>query len=406
MKQFFKPEYIVYIFIFCIFWNYQWQTLPPWFLVSGPTVIASILLVGMPLVYISSNKFSLKQEHPITYYTFWAVFIYGLIAVPVSYTTFGFDHIWRKMLISFGVMSMVGCTFFMSRPDILQRITRFFFRYFWVQAIYNAIFCVISIAQGGFCVFYLMFYKLTPKNRRWILFIPLLLLLFAPAWQRIMMFRIVVSYLVVVCFLIYNKIPFLKFFSRLFIIAPFFFFTLAATGVFNVMDMESYMGEKTIGEENITIDTRTFIYEEALSSSIINNSILFGRSFARGYDSVWQAGRLEKGGYDAGEFEDRVSEAFIPNLYAWMGTFGVVLFFLVFAYASNLAISQSRNRYMPVVGLFVSIQWVVCWIENSNGWISIDVFFMFLQISMCMSSYWRNLTDEEFEYNMRNILAA
>ena len=89
-----------------------------------------------------------------------------------------------------------------------------------------------------------------------------------------------------------------------------------------------------------------------------------------------------------------------------MGTFGVVLFFLVFAYASNLAISQSRNRYMPVVGLFVSIQWVVCWIENSNGWISIDVFFMFLQISMCMSSYWRNLTDEEFEYNMRNILAA
>lgn len=406
MKLFFKPEYILYIFVYCIFWNYQWQTLPPWFLVSGPTAIASILLIGMSLSYISSNKNSIKQEHPIPYYTTLLVAIYGISSIIICIQTRGFDYIWRYMIIYFAVTMMVGCTFFMSRPDILKRITRFFFRYYWVQVIYNLIFCVISIAQGGYCIFYLMFYKLTPFTRRWILFVPLLLLLFAPSWQRIMMFRIVVSYLVLFSFLALNRIPLIKLWTRTFILAPVIFFILGVTGVFNVFNFESYMQKKSYGDEVLTTDTRTFIYEEALSSSVKNNSIFLGRSFSRGYDSAFQAGRNAKAGGKEEKFADRISEAFIPNLYTWMGALGVGAFFLLFAYSSNLAVTKSSNRYMPVVGLFVSIQWVVCWIENNNGWISVEIFFMFLQISMCMSSYWRDLSDEEFEDEMRNILAA
>ena len=117
-----------------------------------------------------------------------------------------------------------------------------------------------------------------------------------------------------------------------FIIAPLLFFTLAVTGFFNVFNMNEDLGErKVVGvdnegkrvEQDIAVDTRTFIYEEVLESAMRNDYWIFGRTPARGNDSaVFGAATFEL----TRRYERLANEVGVANVFTWMGVIGVLLY--------------------------------------------------------------------------------
>ena len=198
----------------------------------------------------------------------------------------------------------------------------------------------------------------------------------------------------------------LNFINAILLISPIVFFTLAATGIFNVFNSKSYMGEITYGNENLTEDTRTFLYQEAIESSIKNNHVIFGRTFGYGYDSFWQTSRAEALGKRIAihNLAQRNAEVFIINIYTWMGIIGICLFTVLFFKASLQAINYANNIYVRYIGVLVSLQWIFCWIENSMTIVNFNQIIMWMEIAICLSPYWRKMTNEEFKITMKNIL--
>ena len=157
------------------------------------------------------------------------------------------------------------------------------------------------------------------------------------------------------------------------------------------------------GNEALMEDTRTLLFQEALLSSIKDDYMWLGRSFSRGYDSEFQTGRAEKNETGATyDITERNSEVFIVNIYTWMGVTGVALFFILFIRAGYFAIYKSKNKYMKLIGLCVAVQWIFCWIENCNVTVTEEIFILWTMVAMCLSPYWRGLSDREFEKAIRS----
>lgn len=74
------------------------------------------------------------------------------------------------------------------------------------------------------------------------------------------------------------------------------FFILGVTKIFNIFEI----GEQNGNSNNeALVDTRTFIYVEAINSAINNNYLWQGCTPAHGYDSHFQVNLSEETGYIA-----------------------------------------------------------------------------------------------------------
>ena len=202
-------------------------------------------------------------------------------------------------------------------------------------------------------------------------------------------------------FVVSGKI--MAFAHKLLLIIPIVFFVLAITGTFEIFKINEYIegnyvetrknsaGE--VVEEDLTTDTRTFLYVEVLNSAIKNNYWLIGRSPARGNETVHFA---FMGRDTTGRPERLRNEVGILNTFTWTGIVGVILFFLVFAKASFLAVSKSNNIYIKMVGLFIAFRWAYSWVEDYQGF-DLNNFVIWLMVGMCFSSSFRKMTDLEFK---------
>ncbi|WNC71182.1 hypothetical protein RGQ13_13760 [Thalassotalea psychrophila] len=182
---------------------------------------------------------------------------------------------------------------------------------------------------------------------------------------------------------------------------PIILFSLASFGTFNVFKISTYIegnytqtrfdmkGDKT--EDNLTADTRTFLYLDVLSTASLNDSWYFGRSPARGnisehFGEQDMTGRNERLG----------NEVAILNVFTWTGLIGCVLLFLVYYKASFLAINNSDNVFSKILGLFLAFRWAYAWVEDVNNF-SLNHVFLWVLIGMCYSTSFRKMTDYEFK---------
>lgn len=188
------------------------------------------------------------------------------------------------------------------------------------------------------------------------------------------------------------------------LLAPFVFFGLAATGTFNVLKIDEelgYDGKYTLGKnergDDISAlqDTRTFLYLEEIQSAISQNYWLQGNSLARGYRSLYFGGGADKEmGLSRGERQS--CEVSILNVFNYFGLVGCVAYFFVFFAASYKAIYKSRNRYVPVIGLYVAFRWSFAWLEDFSKF-DLNSMFLWIMIGICFSPLYRNMTDENFK---------
>lgn len=193
---------------------------------------------------------------------------------------------------------------------------------------------------------------------------------------------------------------------------PFVFFVLGVLGVFNILNVDEELGlskkyeifrSENKANEATLKDTRTLVYAEVLKSAVENHYTIQGHSLARGYDSVIFGDDVDKvsGGLLKGERPS--SETCILNVFTHMGVIGVFLYMLIFFKSTFLAIFHSKNDYIKIVALYVLFRWVYSWIEEL-AFFNITYLMLWIMISMCFSSYFRSMTNQEFRYWFKSIL--
>ena len=192
------------------------------------------------------------------------------------------------------------------------------------------------------------------------------------------------------------------------ITTPIVLFILGVTGLFNVFHTTDYLGEQNITktaydgtqyEENLAGDTRTFIYEEVITSALNNDYWIFGRTPARGNDSASfgaESFALTR------RYERIANEVGVANVFTWMGLVGVVLYFLVFFRASFLAVNRSNNIYAKMLGIYIAFRWLYSWVEDVNNF-SLNYFMLWIMIGMCFSVSFRLMTDYEVTIWIRGV---
>jgi hypothetical protein len=178
---------------------------------------------------------------------------------------------------------------------------------------------------------------------------------------------------------------------------PLLFFGLAVSDTFNFFnpfgdDKVALIDKKrdfhgNMVEDDLTIDTRTFLYVEVLSSAKKYNSWFLGRSPARGNFSE------SFGEVDMGKRNERQSnEVSILNYFTWLGLIGIGLIFVIFYQASNLAINYSNNIFSKIMGLFIAFKWAFAWIEDVNNF-QIQHIYLWLFIGFSYSRTFRQMSN-------------
>ena len=406
MKIFFDLKYIPWVMFFALTIGYVFSIRVsfPWMVISVPTMICSIYLIGLTYFQLKKKKRFLFSNG-LKYEYIFIILIYVYMAYSlVKYVLYSsqFDFL-RNILTVYGCMAFVGGIIYLADKDVFKRIHRAFFKYIiWILIIYF-LFYRFDGSLVTFASFYILFWRFIPKTRRWLISGAILTLLFFPG-QRMPLLRI--GLIILLYALYYFRLLRgwrLHVSFGVLMAAPAVFFVLAMTGKYSVFEEMSKDSSLSYGNEALTDDTRTLLYQEALESSVIHDYMWFGRSFSRGYDSMFQTGRAEKGGYSTSfAILERNSEVFIVNIYTWMGIVGAIMFFILFFRASFFAIYKSRNKYMKLLGLCVAVQWVFCWIENCNVTLTEEIFILWAMVAMCLSPYWRGLSDREFEQAIRS----
>ena len=195
----------------------------------------------------------------------------------------------------------------------------------------------------------------------------------------------------------------IKYARVVFLIIPFVFFSLAATDTFNIFNIDEELGidgkysmKDGNSDEDISAltDTRTFLYVEEVTSAIRNDYVIYGNSIARGYESAFFVSTIDLD-LKTNRGERQSCEVSILNIFNYFGLVGCAIYYLIFSMASYSAIYKSKNRYVPIIGLYVAFRWTFGWIEDFSKF-DLNYLFLWIMIGICFSPIFRNMTDSDF----------
>lgn len=341
------------------------------------------------------------------------IFVY----ITIADTIYGFflsDGYWDyKTLIENMFTYLLPFSFFVfSSPMVLSNTIHKWFQYALI-----AFFFFVPIMQPEApakylipIMFIVLFFKPIPAKNKWIVLLFFsFIFIYGALGARSSILKYSMALLMGLSFYtgIYKRNLLLKAAHFIMMFLPPVLIVLGFLGIFNVFEIDTYFPEVSNIEvensfdknetEKLDADTRTFIYQEAISSAINNNYVIQGHSLARGYESESFA---DYDFYKRGERYD--SEVSIINVFTHMGLVGVILYFLIFFLASYKAINKSNNTYMKMLGIYISFRWIFAWIEDFNRF-DLNYLFLWIMIGMCFSTQFRQMTENEFETWVKTI---
>ena len=251
--------------------------------------------------------------------------------------------------------------------------------------------------------FLMLFFPIVPNKWKLLLLAVSLFVIFADFGARSNVLKFIVPF--VLSLIIYFRNIFVLRLFRLLrillLVSPFVFLILAVKFNFNIFNPNKDKHKPIITnktdvngqkiEEDLAADTRTFIYREVLFTANKYNSWIFGMSPARGNIS-------ETFGYlDVNKRNERLwNEVSILNYFTWIGLVGVVLIFIIFIQATNLAINHSNNIVLKIIGIFISFRWAYAWVEDINNFY-IQYIYLWLFIGVCFSEPLRKMNNKEIK---------
>ena len=369
-----------------------------WFLSRFCTLLQLFLVAKiLQFVYVNFNAlFKAKRFIVLSTIYFAIYFIYGIIKIVLREDTVDSGLPLNSCLWRLQFLMVYG---FMYEP--------IFFKYYKVWTKYFVLVFVFfmlplvnpfnwEIEYLPACVLMLFWNMLKWKDKA--LIIILILMNIMIGGQRSQIVRMAFYILITLMFftpLIKAKVA--KVINLVLYVIPLLFLYLAAFSDFNVFrDSGKFIGEDTeVAGENINDDTRTFLYVETITSSLDKDYYLLGRSPASGYDSPSFEMRNNVVGFT------RLSEVCILNVYTWTGIFGLILFMCIYIYTSFRCLYKSNNRYMRMVGLAISISWLMNWFANSNYSICAYHTIIYMLMGLSLNDHLLSLNDKEFSVNFK-----
>lgn len=193
-------------------------------------------------------------------------------------------------------------------------------------------------------------------------------------------------------------------------LSPLILLLLGISGIFNIFQdlsknegkyIETKIVDGQVVESDLSTDTRTFIYEEVITSALNHNYVLWGRTPARGNDSV-AFGSFSAEELKTGKYERHANELCHTNVFTWLGLIGVILYSLIYLRSSYLAVYRSNNFYIKILGCFIAFRWAYGWVEDMNHFDIMNI-SLWMIIAMGLSSQFRQMSNMEFKLWVKNI---
>lgn len=381
----------------------QWSDLP-----IGNTffwwIINSIIIFSF---FRSKNKYyDHSNDSNITtlkWYIFW-----NLICIIRG--CFVADNYWEwKNLIGTSLVMMLPLSIYVStNPNLVQNITSFWLKY--ALPLFVLMFPFLQgEAIGRYLIpvsFILLFLPcFTTKWKIFLLLIALFVITsYLGARSNIIKFGVTILIGLLYYFRKLISVKLINFLRLILLLLPFIAVMLAVANVFNIFQIGDYLSgdystTTTVNgqsdDENLIVDTRTFLYLDVINSAQKYNYSWFGRTPARGNESsFFEFSVANDNTYPSNErYSNEVS---ILNIFTWTGLVGVILYFFVFFHSSYLAIKKSKNNFMPLIGLYVAFRWCYAWVEDFNR-IDLSNLYLWITIGICYSKAFREKTDQEIK---------
>lgn len=320
------------------------------------------------------------------------------------------ENYWEYKQLITGIQSLLLPLFIyvFAVPKINSYILRYWFKYALIIFVLLLPFLSTKTYQFYLAPVFLAgcFIPILPKKWKIILGILLITMLFVDWGARSQVIKSAVALMVAIGIYFKMLIP-----QKLFkivhwacYIIPIILLALGISGQFNIFeDLSSNEGkyiEKSVVngkqvEEDLSADTRTFIYVEVIESALKHNYVIWGRTPARGNDSmtfgIYQAEQLK-----TGKYERHSNEVCHTNVFTWLGLIGVILYSLIYLRSSYLAVYRSKNIYIKFIGCFIAFRWAYGWVEDGNTF-SILSISLWIMIAMGISTRFRLMTNEQFQ---------
>lgn len=321
---------------------------------------------------------------------------------------------WKQLITGFLTLSLPILVYIFDKANITLCILRYWFKY----AIIAFILFLPFLSTGAYH-FYLgpifligCFIPILPKKWRIILGGLLIIMLFINLGARSQVIKSAIVLMIAL------GIHFRKFISNRILqivhltcyILPIILLYLGISGTFNIFeDLSSnkgkYIQRKVVNgqvvEDDLSADTRTFIYIEVIKSALQHNYVIWGRTPARGNDSM-AFGALNAEELKTGKYERHSNELCHTNIFTWLGLIGVVLYSLIYLRSSYLAVYKSNNIYIKFLGCFIAFRWAYGWIEDINRF-DIANISLWMMIAMGLSVQFRNMNNKEFANFIKKI---
>lgn len=392
--------------LFLITLNSHGQTLK-----LGSTTFWWIIQLFLLLLFLSiKNKYTTLKYHNSLNVLNW--YIYYVI-LQFTMGAFISDGYWDwKGLINNTMCLLIPIIAFTSNSKVLlkQLFTHFIF---YTAPLFLIVQFFIARDEYGFYLapfsFFILFFPILTFRWKVLIAVISVYVIFADFGARSNVIKFVVPFLFCIIYYLKNffTIKIFGFIRIILFIAPFIFFALATSGLFNIFNPQGENKKEIIDkkrdfkgqlvEDDLSADTRTFLYLEVLQSTKLYNSWIFGRSPARGNMSE-SFGELDLNKRN----ERNGNEVSILNYFVWLGIVGVIFIFLLFYQATNLAIFYSNNIFSKIIGLFIAFRWAFAWVEDTNVFY-INYLYLWIFIGICFSEKFRIMTDKEMKIWVRSI---
>lgn len=370
----------------------------------------SFLILG---AFFLSRRYFYDKRNEDNMLIVWLYLLWNLVCIIRGMFVSETYWDWKGLISNTMVLLLPIVIFSATNKMVVQSLFSFFIKY--ALPLFVVIALIIRTDSFGFYLMpisiLLLFLPVLTRRQKILLLLITAIVLLVDLGARSNVIKFGVPFLILGIYFLKDKISvkWIETVRLLLFIIPVLLFVLGITNVFNVFKMDEYLnGEYTsVGtnaagdrvEEDLTADTRTFIYVEVLESALNNNYWLLGRTPARGNDSE-AFGPLV---FDySGRYERLSNEIGLANVFTWTGIVGVILYFLIFFRASYLAVNRSNNIYMKMMGIFIAFRWLYAWVEDINNF-TLNYFMLMITLGMCFSYSFRKMTDKEMLIWVRGI---
>lgn len=149
-----------------------------------------------------------------------------------------------------------------------------------------------------------------------------------------------------------------------------------------------------ISDDNLSVDTRTFLYEEVINDLLKSNTIMFGKGALSGYTSDWFLTGLDNMGRNS-------VEVYFLLFLLRSGLLYLIIINLVIIFAIYNTLKNSNNKLTKSIATFLAMFLTIAYISDLNG-CSLQHFITWIFIAVACSNRIQKLNDKQIIYILYN----